>query len=154
VVLEQLRRMHAVVGKIEPAVDGGWLVVPRARDRVRRAFGDAEIREPAIVDDPLTGLEAQPLDLVRRRLDLVHLAAAERVIRALVPVDRALGVVVDEALALDDLFPAGPRSDDAALHYSPPLECPAAVDPNPPRTTLWTAAPLPPIGTLSNGADP
>src|SRR5262249_10521798 len=81
------------------------------------------------------------------RLDLVHLAAAEHVVRALVPVEAAVGVVIDEALVLDRLLPVFPRLREEAEHYDPEPERPDAVEPRPPRT----AAPVRAIGAARNG---
>ena len=146
VVLEKLRRRVAVVHEIEAAVDRGRFSVPRPFDRVDGGNGNPEFDVPLLVDDVLSGLEADPLQLVCRRLDLVDLAAAEHVVRAFVPVQAALGVMVDEPLAPDGLFPVLPRLREKAEHYEPRLVWPAAVEPRPPRTT-----PVRAIGVDANG---
>src|SRR6202012_4288251 len=100
VVLEELGRIPAVVSQVEaPVVEGRRLLVPGPLDQRHDPGRYAEPGEEVAVDDGLSGLPAEPLQLRRRGLDLVDLAGREAVVGGFVPVGPAVRGVPDQAEA-------------------------------------------------------
>ena len=133
VELEHLRRRDAVIAQVEAAVvQRRRFLVPGLADQGNGEVGDAEAVEQVVVEDVLTGGQAERIQLLGRLFDLTNLAAVEAVAGGLVPVGLVGGGVPDEAQGLDPFAPVRPGRERQPLHQPP--EEPRAEAPKPRRS--------------------
>lgn len=145
VVLEELRRMLAVVTEIEAIVDRRMLLVPALEDERDHPLRDAELTQSTVRENVFDRLEVHVLDGVRSCLDLVDLSGCEGVDRVVPPIRDVTVRVVEHALGHDPLAPVGPLFEYPALQ-EPKLPC---APPKPPAWGLLMepARPKPPRET-------
>ena len=92
VVFEQLRRVAAVVGEIEAAVERGIAPPPAFADQLPGVLGNLQPRQrPPVAHDVVDQPQAEPVQFLGGVLDvLLDLVEPERVAHALVPIGRAV----------------------------------------------------------------
>ena len=105
IVLEQLRRILAIVPEVEAAVERRGFFFPRALDERRGHLGNTELGIALIRDDMSGCRKIHLVQLVRRSLEHIDLARAEMVAGALIPIRLSAERVVREPALCDLLLP-------------------------------------------------
>ena len=139
VVLQEFRRLLAVVGQVEAAVDRRLVLVPRIADiRPELRRDQKAVQERLVGQHVLDGRQAGVVQGVGGLLQGVDFRRAELVTDALVPIRVPVGRVIVQPLRLDDLGPILPARGALATHQE---MAPWPEPPKPPRTDALELTP-------------
>src|SRR6185369_12608008 len=99
-----------------PAVERGIVTVPGGDDIRYETFRYFQPMEKPVADDPLGGLDAEPLQLRGCQVQSVDFGGSETVTGRLVPVGLTVDGMVGHAVLLDQLFPPRAWCQIKTLH--------------------------------------
>ena len=119
VVLEQFRRPDPVIPEIKPSIERRLLPLIRIDDPGPPLFGDAEIGKPILADDPLDGLDTEPMQRGRGRCETIDLRFAQLIGGIFAPI-AAVQTVIGDADPVELRRPIGARLHRTTMHgYAP-----------------------------------
>ena len=120
VVFVELGRASAVIGEVEPAIEGRVAPLPAVGHIVPHGFWNIELlHQPLGLNGVVDQIQAQAVQFGGRRLDpVLDLGQREGVGRRLVPIGFAVGVAPGEAEFLGLGVPVGSGFEAQTLHGS------------------------------------
>src|SRR5512142_2942461 len=104
----------SVKAEVHAAIQGRVAIEPAALDEARRSLIEPEVGITSGADDAIDGLQAEVVQLRRRRLKCLDFALVENVASVLAPIRLALDRMKAEADRFDTGFPVGSRADPFA----------------------------------------